>query len=204
MNLSVFTVGHSKHSAEQFRDLLMEHKVTAVADVRSSPYSRFNPQFNREKLRADLKGSRVAYVFLGEELGARSKDPNCYVGGKVQYDRLAQTALFQHGLDRVGRGAQKHRIALMCAEKDPLTCHRCILVSRHLVARQIDVQHILADGRLESHAEALARLLRELQLPELFRARDEMVGEAYRVRGDEIAYVEKETTESEPLRSVAR
>jgi uncharacterized protein (DUF488 family) len=204
MNLSVLTVGHSEHSAEEFRALLMEHKVTAVADVRSSPYSRFNPQFNREKLRADLKGSRVAYVFLGEELGARSKDPSCYVEGKVQYDRLAQTALFQHGLDRVGRGAQKHRIALMCAEKDPLTCHRCILVSRHLVARQIDVQHILADGRLESHAEALARLLRELQLPELFRARDEMVGEAYRVRGDEIAYVEKETTESEPTRSVAR
>ena len=76
--------------------------------------------------------------------------------------------------------------------------------SRHLVARQINVQHILADGRLESHAEALARLLRELQLPELFRARDEMVGEAYRVRGDGIAYVEKETTESEPMRSVAR
>jgi uncharacterized protein (DUF488 family) len=203
MNLSVFTIGHSKHSADKFRDLLTAHKVTAVADVRSSPYSRFNPQFNREKLRADLKRDRIAYVFLGEELGARSKDPSCYVEGKVQYDRLAQTALFQHGVDRVTRGAQKHRIALMCAEKDPLTCHRCILVSRHLVAREIGVQHILADGRIESHDEVLARLLRELQLPELFRPRNEVVEEAYRVRGDEIAYVEKET-ESEPMRGIAR
>lgn len=204
MNLSVFTLGHSKHSADEFRDLLMGHKVTAVADVRSSPYSRFNPQFNREKLRADLKANRIAYVFLGEELGARSKDPSCYVEGKVQYDRLAQTVLFQHGLDRVIRGAHTHRIALMCAEKDPLTCHRCILVSRHLSTRQVDVQHILTDGRLESHAEAIARLLRELQLPELFRPRDEVVEEAYRVRGDEIAYVDKETPESEPMRGVAR
>ncbi len=204
MNLSVFTIGHSTHGADKFRDLLAGHKVTAVADVRSSPYSRFNPQFNREELRADLKGSRISYVFLGEELGARSKDRSCYVDGKVQYDRLAQTALFQHGLDRVIGGAQQHRIALMCAEKDPLTCHRCILVSRHLTARQIDIQHILGDGRLESHAEALARLLRELQLPELFRPRGELVDEAYRVRGDEIAYVEKEITESEPMQGVAR
>lgn len=204
MTLSVFTIGHSTHGAEEFRELLTEHNVTAVADVRSSPYSRFNPQFNREKLRADLKGSRVAYVFLGEELGARSEDRSCYIDGKVQYDLLARTTLFQHGLDRVIRGAQRYRIALMCAEKDPLTCHRCILVARQLVAQQIEVQHILADGRLENHAEALARLLRELQLPELFRPRDELVGEAYRVRGDEIAYVEKQSTEGEPKRGVAR
>src|SRR5579884_1106329 len=199
MNLSVFTIGHSTHGADKFRDLLTGHGVDAVADVRSSPYSRFNPRFNREKLSADLKKTRIAYVFLGAELGARSEDRSCYIDGKVQYDLLAQTQLFRHGLGRVIRGARTHRIALMCAEKDPLTCHRCILVSRYLVAQQVDVQHILADGRLESHAEALARLLRELQLPELLRPRDEVVEEAYRVRGDEIAYVEKETTPSEPM-----
>ena len=204
MNLSVFTIGHSTHSAEKFRDLLLEHKVTAIADVRSSPYSRFNAHFNREQLRSDLRASRVAYVFLGEELGARSEDRSCYVDNKVQYDRLAQTALFQHGLDRVLRGAHKHRIALMCAEKDPLTCHRCILVSRYLAARDVDIQHILADGRIESHTEALARLLRELQLPELFQPREALVDEAYRVRGDEIAYVEKGVANSERPGGFAR
>jgi hypothetical protein len=91
----------------------------------------------------------------------------------------------------------------MCAEKAPLTCRRCILVSRHLMTRRIDVHHILADGRLESDVDALARLLRELQLPELFRPRGELIDEAYRVRGDEIAYVE-EIAESEPMRGVAR
>lgn len=206
MSLPVFTIGHSTHPTERFRELLVRHDMTAVADVRSSPYSRVNPQFNRERLRADLKGARIAYVFLGQELGARSEDRNCYVEGKVQYDRLAQTALFQQGLDRVTRGAQTHRIALLCAEKDPLTCHRCILVSRHLLSRNIDVHHILADGRIESHPEALTRLLRELRLEErdLFRGRDALLEEAYRIRGEEIAYVKKCGVESEAVRGVAR
>src|SRR5208337_3909202 len=113
-------------------------------------------------------------------LGARSEDPSCYVDGKVQYDLLAQTTLFAQGLDRVCRGTSKYRIALLCAEKDPLTCHRCILVSRYLIARQFDVQHILANGRLESHADALTRLMGELRLQnlELFRSRDDLVLDA--------------------------
>jgi uncharacterized protein (DUF488 family) len=201
MSIPVFTVGHSTQPADKFRSLLAQHQVTAVADVRSSPYSRLHPHFNREKLRDDLQRERIAYVFLGEELGARSKDPACYVDGKVQYARLAQTRLFQEGLDRVVAGARRYRIALLCAEKDPLTCHRCILVARHLLPRQLDVQHILADGRLESHADALARLLRELRLQEreLFRGGDELIEEAYRLRGEEIAYVAKDPTVSEPV-----
>jgi uncharacterized protein (DUF488 family) len=165
-----------------------------------------NPQFNREKLRADLKRVRSSYVFLGRELGARSEDPTCYVAGKVQYDLLARTTLFAQGLDRVCRGAQKYRVALLCAEKDPLTCHRCVLVSRYLIERQFDVQHILANGSLESHADALTRLMRELGLQnrELFRSRDDLVLEAYRLRGDEIAYVTNDAVERVPMRGAAR
>jgi uncharacterized protein (DUF488 family) len=203
MSIPVFTIGHSTQPADAFRSLLSQHQITAVADVRSSPYSRLNPQFNREELRDDLKRGRIAYVFLGEELGARSQDPACYLDGKVQYARLAQTRLFHQGLDRVVDGAQRYRVALLCAEKDPLTCHRCILVARHLLPRQLDVQHILIDGRLESHSEALARLLRELRLQEreLFRGGDELIEEAYRLRGEEIAYVEKDATAGEPALS---
>ncbi len=117
----IFTIGHSTHSAEVFLALLRQHGVEAVADVRSSPFSRFNPQFNREPLEQFLKANGIWYVFLGKELGARSEDRSCYLDGRVQYGRLAQTALFQSGLDRVQQGAARYRVALMCAEKEPLT-----------------------------------------------------------------------------------
>lgn len=186
----VYTIGHSNHLVEKFLELLSAHNVNAVADVRSHPYSRFNPQFNREKLRTALRTAGVAYAFLGRELGARSEDPNCYINGKVQYDLLARTLLFKEGLSRLALGADSHRIALMCAEKDPLTCHRAILVCRHLVAQGIGAQHILEDGRVESHDAALSRLFAELGLDEndLFRSRDEVMLEAYDRRGEQIAY----------------
>ncbi len=187
---SVYTIGHSTHSTEALIELLAKHAITAIADVRSRPYSRFNPQFNRESLKSELRRSDIAYVFLGNELGARSEDSHCYVGGKVQYELLAQTEIFQKGLQRIEKGAAKQRIALLCAEKDPLTCHRAILVCRHLVDRGIEAQHILEDGRLESHDDALSRLLRELGIaePQLFRSRDELILEAYSRRGEQIAY----------------
>lgn len=189
----VLTIGHSNHSSTKLIELLKAHQVTAVADVRSQPYSRMNPQFNREPLRSALKDAGITYVFLGRELGARTEDPSCYVEGKVQYDRLAKTVLFQKGLTRVEHGASRFRVTLLCAEKDPLACHRTILVSRHLVARGVRVAHILEDGRLEHHHEALQRLLTEVGMTErdFFRSGDELIMEAYALRGQDIAYVEK-------------
>ena len=171
-------------------DLLRLHGITAIADVRSSPYSRMNPQFNRDSFSDLLRDCEIAYLFLGRELGARSKDRSCYNQGKVQYDLLARTDLFQAGLDRVTHGMRSHRVALLCAEKDPLTCHRTILVCRHLVTRGIVVRHILEDGRIETHEEALSRLLAEHGLPErdLFRDRSEIIEQAYSERGEKIAY----------------
>ena len=133
----VFTIGHSTHPPERFLALLRQHGITALCDVRSRPYSRLNGQFNRENLQESLRESGITYVFLGKELGARSEDASCYVRGKVQYDHLARTELFKKGLDRVRQGMKDYRIALMCAEKDPLVCHRAILVARHLDALQI-------------------------------------------------------------------
>jgi len=193
MSEHIYTIGHSTHSKEKLVELLAQHDVTAIADVRSQPYSRMNPQFNRESLRVDLKAAGIAYVFLGRELGARTEDRSCYIDGKVQYGLLARTPLFEQGLTRIQQGLSEHRIALMCAEKDPLTCHRTILVCRYLAARGITAQHILEDGRLESHAEAMTRLLAEVGMGEreLFRSRDDLIVEAYSRREQQIAYSEK-------------
>ena len=191
--MTILTIGHSTHSSERFLALLSMHSITAIADVRSSPYSRMNPQFNRETLRTAIKARGVAYAFLGHELGARVDDPDCYIAGKVQYERVAGRSEFQGGLDRVERGAKEHRVAILCAEKDPLTCHRAILVCRHLVDRSLDVTHILEDGRLETHEQAMSRLIEELGMAErdLFRSRDDLFAEAYARRGQEIAYTIK-------------
>lgn len=202
----LYTIGHSTHPVSKVIALLREHGVTAVADVRSQPYSRMNPQFNREAFRSQLKDAGMAYVFMGRELGARSEDRGCYVGERIQYDRLAQTALFLTGLDRVTQGMRTHTVALMCAEKDPLACHRTIVVCRHLAARGLRIAHILEDGRLESHDDAVSRLLRELGLSErdLFRSRAEVIDEAFGRRAEQIAYTESGPSEEQERRGVAR
>lgn len=190
---AIFTIGHSTQSIERFVGLLLEHRVEAIADVRSAPYSRMNPQFNRETLRAALKAVSISYVFLGKELGARSNDPFCYRNGKVDYELLARTESFRIGLERLRRGASTHRVALMCAEKDPLDCHRTILVARKLVEQGLLVNHILLNGKLETHDEALFRLLKKLHIGDrdFFRSHDEVIREAYKERGEAIAFEEQ-------------
>ena len=156
---SVFTIGHSNHALADFLKLLHHHAVEVVADVRSAPYSRFNPHFNREALRSGLRGAGIGYVYLGSELGGRSGDPACYRDGRICYERVARTSRFQSGLQRLAKGMGEHRVALMCAEKEPLHCHRTLLVGQALDAENVDIAHIHADGELESHAAAMDRLL---------------------------------------------
>ncbi len=190
MRATVFTIGHSNHSSERFVELLRAHRVTAVCDVRSRPFSAYNPQFNKDILRRTLGKADIEYVFVGEELGARSSDPGCYEDGQVVYARLAATDMFQSGIDRVCEGAQRYRVALMCAEKDPAECHRSILVAKALVERGVPVEHIGADGSLESQTAMMERLLAELKLPtsHLFVDHAQLIRDAYEIQGSRIAF----------------
>jgi len=188
----VLTIGYSNHSADRFLELLRQNAVTAIADVRSQPYSRFNPAFSRKELKEMLRAEGIAYVFLGRELGARSDDPACYAGGRVLYRKLAEKPLFREGLARVIKGAQTHRLALMCAEKDPLACHRTILISRELEAAGTSVSHIHASGDLEPHPLAVARLLELLGMRDrhLFKSPEDLIADAYAEQEAKIAYVD--------------
>jgi len=203
MNHTIYTIGHSTQAIEQFVAKIKTHGVSAIADVRSAPFSRHNPQFNKDELQSELKHSGIRYVFLGNELGARSRDECCYVDDKVQYALLAETASFKSGITRVVEGARRYRIALMCAEKDPADCHRTILVAKHMIREGFEVQHILANGLLESQESVLTRLVKQLEHDssrDLFNPAALTFDEAYETQGRRIAY-DRSQQRSRPERS---
>lgn len=188
----VLTIGHSTQSYEEFLRRLKIAGVTAIGDVRSAPYSRHLPHFNRETLKQELEVDGVRYVFLGDELGGRPKDKRFFCGGVADYEKMATTDAFKHGLDRVAAGAKKHKIALMCSEHDPMDCHRCLLVGRALAERDFLVRHILGNGQIITHREIEEKLLEASgRTEDLFETRERQLAEAYRQKAMRVAYSER-------------
>ncbi len=166
--------------------------------------------FNKSPFQISLKQEKIAYVFLGQELGARPNNELCYINGKAVYEKIAATELFQQGIERIIKGIKKYRIALMCAEKDPLTCQRNILVCKRLKSYNLNIKHILSNGEVETHEDLENRLLAQqgftqftpnnnpLQLS-LFDTiesqtdslnKEECLQQAYQQQGESIAYVQ--------------
>ena len=146
------TIGHSNQPIDRFVDLLKAGDVQVLVDVRSTPYSRRFPQFGRERLAASLAVADILYRYEGAALGGKPRS-----GGS--YDDLARRPEFSEALDRLIAGAADTTLCLMCAEKAPLDCHRTVLVSRRLAERGVAIEHLLADGRQESHAVLEEKLL---------------------------------------------
>lgn len=186
----IFTIGHSTHSAERFIQLLKAHNIDIVYDVRSAPYSRFNPTFNQYELKHTLSEHGIQYVFIGDVLGGRSNEDSDYIDGRVSYARLKQKAGFRAGIGKVIEASKTHRIALMCSEKEPLDCHRFILLSNELSSQGIKIKHILADGNVETHLESIERVLirHHLDEPDLFRTQEEIITEALYLQEIKVAY----------------
>jgi len=145
--LLIHTVGHSDHTISAFVDLLCQHNITLVADVRSQPYSRWAPQFNRETLEHDLREARIGYLFLGDELGGRPSDMELYDAGLPDYARVEQSEAYQRGIEQLLETARTEEVAVMCSEGDHADCHRHRLVAQTLLKRGIAVLHIKPDGR---------------------------------------------------------
>jgi len=193
----LFSVGHSHHTVETFLALLCENGVTAVADVRSSPYSRRLPHFNRRDLEAALRTNEIAYVFIGDRLGGRPQDAGLYdERGVVDYARVRLTPHFREGLARLVYGLDRYTIAMMCAEDDPLDCHRGLMIAPALVELGLAPRHLRRDGSVETTAEMEDRLLRETKLDrrlvrDLFTPapdRTALLAEAYRLWAGKKAY----------------
>ena len=186
---SIYTIGHSRHSPEDFVDLLRRLQITALADVRSHPHSKFMPHFCKEELRSLLATNGIRYVFLGDALGARPSDQSCYVGGRASYELIARTPAFAEGISRLMAGREKYRIALMCAERDPIDCHRAILVAHALAQAGAHIWHIHSDGSTESHETLQVRLLDTLGLnTDMFQDGKSNLEKAFKLRGDQIAF----------------
>jgi len=169
------TIGHSNHPIERFLDLLKAGGVRLLVDVRSMPYSRRFPQFGRERLAKSLAEADIYYLWEGEALGGKP-------GQGGGYNELAARPTFKTALDRViGRG-QDTTLCLMCAEKEPLDCHRTVLVSRRLAERGVAVEHLLADGTVRPHADVEEALLKKTGGEDLFEDRTVRLGRAYTAR----------------------
>ncbi|MFN9600424.1 MAG: DUF488 family protein [Dolichospermum sp.] len=212
--MKIFTIGHSNHKIETFIELLHQHQVTALADVRSSPYSRRFPQFNQSALKTALKTANIAYVPLGDNLGARPRDRNCYIDGMARYDLIAATEAFKVGLNRLIQGSEKYQISLMCAEQDPIVCHRAILICPHLKNAGLEIYHIHKNGDLESNEDLENSVLKQNNLYKLSAdlennikqlslfdlqpiqtlekplSRAELVEKAYQLQSEKVAYTE--------------
>jgi uncharacterized protein (DUF488 family) len=190
----LFTIGYADFSISEFLFILKKNKINVVVDVRSAPYSSFKPDFNRERLKLLLNEHKLHYLFLGEYCGARTEDSKCYINNKVDYGLLSKSHNFQLGLRRIKNGIQKYRIALMCAENDPITCHRNILICKNLKSPQLEIKHIIAPDLTELNEKTEERLLNLFynQQNELFSNRDDLIEEAYYIQGKLIAYTKKD------------
>ena len=172
---SIKTIGHSNHPIERFVDLLKAGGVALLVDVRSTPWSRRFPQFGKERLAKSLNEAGIAYVHEGAALGGKPD-------GGGSYDDLAARPAFRQALDRLAAQASTSTLCLMCAEKEPLDCHRTVLVSRRLAERGVAIEHLLADGSSRPHAEIEETLLAKAPGPDLFDDRTTRLARAWTAR----------------------
>jgi Uncharacterized conserved protein len=188
----IYTIGHSNHKIETFVSLLKKHGINCVADVRSAPYSQYNTQFNRELLTIELQNANIKYKYIGNQLGARPSDTNCYNENRVDFVCLAKTEQFHAGLDRLADISSKYHVALMCAENDPIECHRFILVCRNLKNLGLHIKHILSDGSIEDNSDTERRMVKMLRVePTLFeptKTHVQLIEQAYEQQANNIAY----------------
>lgn len=188
--MKIFTIGHSNLSYDEFRDRLVAIGITAIADVRSSPFSRAVPHFNRPELKAALKRDGLSYSFLGKELGGRPRNEIYYRDGIADYVRMATDETFVLGLNRVEEGSKSYNIAMMCSERSPLECHRCLLVGRALKERGCTVCNILFNQEIISQDDVEKQLLvlAKKSTQDMFIDSETQISDAYETQSRRFAY----------------
>lgn len=203
MDNKIYTIGYAGFDREEFVKELKQFGISVLVDVRSSPFSSFHPEYNKDVLSELLKNNGIYYRNYATEFGARQENSEYYdSNGRLSFEKFAQSSVFKSGVTKLCNSIkQGYKPVLMCAEKNPFDCHRAILVSRAFFERGCDVVHILPDGKTCSQEDINTELL-EKYCPNRFQVSmfdnpDEktLLEEAYRKRGSEIAFclAEEET-----------
>lgn len=166
----LYTIGHGSRTAEYFLSLLKESGIEYLVDVRSLPYSRFHPQFSQKNLKSFLEENGIRYIFMGDELGGRPKDPSCYNSeGKIDYELVRTKDFFLRGIERLKAAYNKDiNVAIMCSESKPSECHRTRLIGKVLNEEQIILKHIDEKGKIKEHAAVEKEIKKEKKDPGLF------------------------------------
>jgi len=154
MKRPVYTIGHGSRKIEDFTGLLKMYGIKYLVDVRSKPYSAYNPQFIRENLKASLEENSIVYVYMGDALGGRPANPDCYTNGRVDYNKVKEQSWYKLAIERLKTAYVKDiSLAIMCAEANPCNCHRSKLISDTLIKDNVLIEHIDEKGMLKPHAE---------------------------------------------------
>ena len=194
-SLTIYTIGHSNREADEFVQILNHFRIKLVADVRSQPFSRYCPQFNKNIIQQKLIHSGIQYLFLGKELGARPEHKDYYINSKVSFDKLKSSISFKKGISRLLDEAEKKNIAIMCSEKEPINCHRSILISRFLEEEGIEVKHIINEAEILDRFNFEEKLLEKFKIQKtLFdteSSRKTNINEAYKKQEQIISYQEE-------------
>jgi uncharacterized protein (DUF488 family) len=166
----VYSIGHGTRKIEDFLTVLKSFDIQYLVDVRSRPYSRFNPQYNRNALKHSLENDHITYVFMGDSLGGRPADPDCYdKDGRIDYEKVQAKAFFREGITRLETAYRKDiPLVIMCSESKPAECHRSKLIGRVLAASHIFLQHIDETNRLKTQAEVMKEMNKNIPGPSLF------------------------------------
>ncbi len=196
----IYTIGHSNYDCDYFMELLFKFKINTVVDVRSVPFSKYVPHFNKDNIKNLLNNYGIHHVYMGEELGI-IKDNSSLLSkdGYLDYEKVKETVLFKNGIIRIRDGFSKgYTIAIMCTEKDPIDCHRSILIGRELHKEKYDIVHILFDGSMETQIQLEGRLLNMyfpvkmqqdlFNIIEPYKSEDEILNKAYKLRNIDIGY----------------
>lgn len=196
--MTIYTVGHSNHSQEEFLSLLKTHDISCVVDVRSLPASKHSPQFNQDILKGFLKYHHINYQFFGREFGARRTD-SYNQQGQVDFELAVKTDLFQQGVKRIRSLLEEQHVTLMCSEANPLECHRFALVARYLHEQGFEIHHIMKDASLTAHTQLEKEMICQYlharkpllaDIDELFGTytTKDQLQDAYRLKNKEIGY----------------
>lgn len=196
MPKTIYTIGHSNHDMEHFILLLKQYDINCIADIRSTPYSSYNKHFNKKNIRNVLLKNNIYYIYMGDQLGAKYDDSSLLDDNlRVDFEKVRKTTKFKEGINRLKLGLEgEYKIAIMCSEKNPIDCHRSILVSYSLAKNNIKVVHIINKNKTIEHEQIEKRLKeiykKEWQQISFFNKpnNEKLLDYAYEKHNKEIAY----------------